>query len=80
MRGLLTRTDIIIKKMCPESRKRRIVVATRVDNFDNLLSSGDRWRMEDQITQYARFHEIVGILGFLFKPEADIVGASCIYV
>jgi hypothetical protein len=41
MGRFLTRTNEIVKKMRPERRKRRIVVATRVDNFDNLVSSGD---------------------------------------
>src|SRR5258708_11268341 len=82
MRGLLTRTNVIVEKMSPEHQKRSIVIVTRVDNFNNLMSSGDRRRIEDHITQYARFYEIVlgaMLISLPFKPKADIVGANCIW-
>ena len=37
---MLTRTDEIVKKRRPECRKRWMVVATRVDDFDNFALSG----------------------------------------
>ena len=82
MRGLLTRADVIVEKMSPERPKRSIVIAASVDNFYKLMSSCDGRRIEDHITQYARFYEIVlsaTLISVPFKPKADIVGANCIW-
>lgn len=80
---MLTRTDAIVEKGRPDGRKRPVVIIAGVDNFDNLVSSSDGRRIDDQIPQYPRFHEIVRgamVLGVLFKLEADIVRAHCIWV
>ena len=81
---MLTRADVIVKKGRSEGRKRRVVIAAGVDNFDKFVSRGGGRRIDDQMTQYPRFHEIVGganramVLGVAFKLEADIVSASFI--
>ena len=79
---LLTRADVIVKKGRPECRKRRMVIATRVDDFDNFALSGEGWRIDDQVTQDARMHEIafiVPVCSVPFKVPANIVGPSCIW-
>jgi len=40
-RVFFLRMDVIVNESRPERGKRRVVVVTKVDNFDNLVSSGD---------------------------------------
>ena len=70
----LVRTDIGSRKAAP--RAEIVFVATRVDSFNNLVSSGDGRCIDDHITQYAHVVGCAMMRGVLFKLKADSVGAS----
>ena len=59
-----------------------MVIATGVDDFDNFALSSEGWRIDDQVTQDTRVHDIAVIVPacrMLFKVSANIVSPSSIW-